>query len=412
MDTARSHRPAESTLREAVEAFVAAKLTRGKWGPGTRKRSLYDLQRFVGEFGDRPVTIVDVQFLDEFLLRLEDLELASRVTRWGTAATFCKWAWRHGYLAENPVAKYDPDDLPWKGKKAAQEMGRGKVQLAGRAEVDRYIAIAMRQPRADHRVAALLPLLPLLRNGEVCHLHVRDCDTEWLKLYIRSELTPGGWSVKTAASATWVPLDELLLRDIRALCRGRSGDAYLLQGYDAKHHNRPCAHAGDWLRKIVRKVCSIAGVTSVTPHGLRGTGSTILDESGEDVASVGRALRHGDRGQTARRHYIGAPAERPALRLVSSSSDAAGPRGSRDRSSGRLSLVEVVGIEPPGPHCGDCCIGVSTLEASCTPSPLLARTAAIYSPSASPSPRPQAASRSFSSKRSAKTAGPGRPRVC
>ena len=73
-----------------------------------------------------------------------------------------------------------------------------------------------------------------------------------------------------------------------------------------------------WIWKVVRKVCVAAKTRIVCPHGLRDTYSTIIAAlSGAAAPDIGRLLGHADAGRTARRHYIGEPEHRKALKLVS-----------------------------------------------------------------------------------------------
>ena len=55
----------------------------------------------------------------------------------------------------------------------------------------------------------------------------------------------------------------------------------------------------------------------VTPHGLRGSYSSLLEEvMGDGAARIAQALGHGDGGKTAREHYIRIE-KAPALKVVS-----------------------------------------------------------------------------------------------
>ena len=71
------------------------------------------------------------------------------------------------------------------------------------------------------------------------------------------------------------------------------------------HHN---TYGADW----VRNVCKEARVPVVCPHGPRGTLATLATDLGVAQREVARALRHGDDGETAKRHYIDQGARRAA----------------------------------------------------------------------------------------------------
>ena len=77
----------------------------------------------------------------------------------------------------------------------------------------------------------------------------------------------------------------------------------------------------------VRKVC---------PHGLRGTHATLLRVLlGRGIGDIADALRHGDEGRTATRHYLGAPERRQALRVILGGADGDEAEGISSRISSR-----------------------------------------------------------------------------
>ena len=50
--------------------------------------------------------------------------------------------------------------------------------------------------------------------------------------------------------------------------------------------------AQDWARELVTRICKLAGVPRVTPHGLRGTAATIAREAGATSQLVAATLGH------------------------------------------------------------------------------------------------------------------------
>ena len=50
--------------------------------------------------------------------------------------------------------------------------------------------------------------------------------------------------------------------------------------------------AQDWAREQVTRICKLAGVPRVTPHGLRGTAATIAREAGATSQLVAATLGH------------------------------------------------------------------------------------------------------------------------
>ena len=129
------------------------------------------------------------------------------------------------------------------------------------------------------------------------------------------------WHPKTANRTGEFGIPDVLRSDLEFLCRDRApGDLVFVADKGQPHHR-------GWLEHLVADVCARANVNGqpvrvVCPHGLRGTYATLLRVlASQHVVDIARALRHGDHGQTATRHYIGAPERRVALRVVVGNGD-------------------------------------------------------------------------------------------
>jgi integrase len=141
-------------------------------------------------------------------------------------------------------------------------------------------------------IAALLPLTSGIDGQEIFARVVRDLDQQGAKLIIK-----GG---KTRNRDVPVSIPEELRQPLLDLAAGRRPDELLFpSGTGAIHCN---SFGADW----VQRLCHWAKVPVVCPHGLRGTAATIANHYGSGGAeSVAKFLRHADRGETAKRHYIG-----------------------------------------------------------------------------------------------------------
>lgn len=65
-------------------------------------------------------------------------------------------------------------------------------------------------------------------------------------------------------------------------------------------------HSDIWLSRLTRQIALSAGVREVTPHGLRGTGMSLLYAKDKDsLPDIAAWAGHADGGQTAKRNYIG-----------------------------------------------------------------------------------------------------------
>lgn len=323
--------PAALSLSAAAALHVTWCRQRRAWTADTVERMRDDLVLFAPDPGF-PLLAVDRAYMDDFIDRmartplvpnrrgpdgrLRTLSLSSQKTRWGAAVGFLRWCVEHGLLERNPADRIGKADKPWCTRAGSLVAGRGKPQLQTLAEVEKYLEAARELPELVERVAVQLPLLCGLRSGEVLHLLVGDVDFDLGSIHVRDK-TEGEWrwDVKTAAARRQVTLPLPLRVDLHRLCDGRELDEYLLAS--ARRHGGPYEAA--WLRRRVQKVCRAAGTRIVCTHGLRGTYSTVLHvHAGHRAPDIARFLGHSDQGSTALRHYIGAPQQRPALRLVPS----------------------------------------------------------------------------------------------
>ena len=307
------------TISHVVQAFVTYKEQSGAWGPRTVERTGADLKTFAAGSPAAPIECVNVMWVRSYLERISHLALASQRSRFHAVTEFLGWVVRRGYLKSNPCDPIDPADKPWLGRRARRRIGRGKPQLRNATEVQQYLDAARQLRKTDHRVAAVLPLVSGLRSGEVRHLRVGDVDFTAMKLWIRDVddeddvAEQFSWNVKTAASRRTVDLPRDLLPEFRELTEGRAAEQLVFESN--RHPGRPWERK--WLNRMVKRVCGAAGVRVVCAHGLRDTYTSLLTAmAGLSPVQIAELVGHGDDGQTARRHYIGAPEHRPDLRLV------------------------------------------------------------------------------------------------
>lgn len=309
---------APKTIGEALDAYLATKERSEAWSQRTWDRTGADLRRFA-EPRETPLDSLDANFVRKYVAGLRKASLAYQRSSYMAARGFCAWCWRKGILSDDPCAPLDQDDLPWLTKRGRRSLNAGKTQLAGEAEARRYIDQALGLPDPMERVAAALQLLTGLRSGELLHLRVRDVDFTAGLLWVRGDVEHGdGWKPKTASSTRQVELPGVLADDFRSLCAGvpaDDGEAYLFRS----HRRRGLAYGDDWLGRLVGRVCALAKVTVVCPHGLRGTYATLCRVAARrSTVEIAALLGHADSGATAKRAYLGAPERAPALRLINS----------------------------------------------------------------------------------------------
>ncbi len=184
-----------------------------------------------------------------------------------------RWCVQQGHLRVNPAAMVEPVGTP----------RRGKPQLRV-AEARRLVDVAMTEADCGDQsaIAVLIALLLGRRASEVVWLDCRDVDDGGALLWIAKAKTEAGKVVLE------VPM---ILRPILVECaRGRSGRLFP----DRTRY---------WVYWNTRRLCRLAGVPVVPPHGLRGTHATLATQAGATAELVMTALGHTSTTM-AQRHYL------------------------------------------------------------------------------------------------------------
>lgn len=196
------------------------------------------------------------------------------------ALAFGAWCIKQRWIRVNPFAEVEAT-----GKRAT---GKDQLRID---EARRFLDAALGEG-TEAGLAAACALLMGLSASEVTDRKVRDIDDGGRLWWIDRGKT------KNRRAHIIVPND--LQERLDALAKGRAGDQPLWGNVD-RH----------WLGRHVPRLCVLAKVPRVTPHGLRGLHSTLAVSAGVEVSSVAKQLRHGGPGVT-RRHYIAPGAEETA----------------------------------------------------------------------------------------------------
>lgn len=203
--------------------------------------------------------------------------------------TFANWLQQRGYTKRNDL---------FEGLQVLGKRRRGKPQLRI-DEARRYKAAAIEL--ADQgdvgAIAALVPLYMGNRAGEVVARRVRDLDDRGRLLYVEY--------AKTDAGNRALEVPEVLQSYLLKLAHGKQADAPLFTGAVRRAHKdlEQLADPVAWLRRQVWRMCKVASVPKVGPHGLRGTCGTIAAEQGMTSRAIANALGHAGTAVTER-HYI------------------------------------------------------------------------------------------------------------
>jgi site-specific recombinase XerD len=202
--------------------------------------------------------------------------------------TFTRWCVEQKWLRADPFV----------GVTDKRRRRRGKPQLRideARKLIDHALRAAERGDVAAVAVAAVF--IFGTRSSELVERQVRDLDDEGAVLWVPDS--------KTDAGRRTLEVPELLQPHLIAAAKGRPALAPLF----LNQNGRPASR--HWVHYHVRRLCSIAGVAPVTPHGLRGTHATIAIVNGQSSKLVAEALGHTGPAVT-HAHYVDGGAARAA----------------------------------------------------------------------------------------------------
>lgn len=272
------------TVAVAVDAYLASQAKRveeGELRTSTVEREAYHLRK-----------MLDLEQNSHLDLRRLNGRLAAQLydARSGAVDThrnglavckaFGRWCAERGWLPGDPFSH-----IKGRGRRR-----KGKAQL--RIEESRLVidVCAELLESDDGAVCTLAYLLLSTRNAEVVLAHVRDVDDGGRLFWVRDS--------KTEAGRRQIEVPAVLQPGLLRLARGRAADAPLFS------HATTRARPQDWAREQVWRICKLAGVPEVGPHGLRGTHATIADTAGATPELVAATLGHASTGITTGGAYI------------------------------------------------------------------------------------------------------------
>ena len=188
----------------------------------------------------------------------------------------CRWWVEQGWLSANPAADVKPEGERTEGKRTL------KVD-----DARKFLATALEEGSPEGLACALLLVLGL-RASELADRMVEDVNASPPMLVV-----PRG---KTRAAkrtlAIPAPLGALVVAHAAKMSRGSldpsSARLFNLSRYALHYH--------------VKRLCKLAGVPEVCPHGLRGTCATVI-ASASGVEAAARLLGHENTTVTLR-HYV------------------------------------------------------------------------------------------------------------
>lgn len=316
------------SLMIAVDAYEVEMRERGLAGC-TIERHRYHLDRLLQTktHGHRPLTWLTPkrarQLYDE-----SRAGAAPDTHRNGlkVGRSFGRFAVDRGWLPADPFAK-----VVGVGKRR-----RGKPQLHI-DEGNRLIAACYAE-RSRESIAVATGLLLGYGASEVTQRQVRDLDNGGRVLHVTKG--KNGFRVRS------VEVPDELRPFLLELAKGRPGSAYLFGTGDI---DRPSRY---WIYWHCKRLCAVAKVPPVSPHGLRGTHATIAVGTVATSHSVSAALRaagaslgHAPGSPITATTYVApgavdAARQRAVMRVLDGS---AGNSAGNDSADSRYQRSEVIG---------------------------------------------------------------------
>lgn len=268
------------TVRVAVEQFIAAETARGLKST-TTERQEYHLRRILqlDANGHRMLSWLTPTVAARLYLESQHGAVDTHRGGLSVARQFGAWAVTKGWLKVSTFAQ-----VKGKGRRK-----HGKPQLRideGRRFLEVALAAADRgDPGA---IFALGCLFMGCRSTELLARVVADCDDDFRVLWVDRA------KCERSEGARMIP--EWLRPYFQYLAKDKLPGAPLFQSASGR------ARARDWGTDQVPRLCKLAGVSRVTPHGLRGNAATWANIGGGVAEQIANALGH-DVTMT-RQHYF------------------------------------------------------------------------------------------------------------
>jgi integrase len=283
------------TLGEAVREYLDHLRAVPGRGGMPRREATVDLarQRLVGMLGlpgeDGPL----LSLTKARARRLFDARAAEVKPDTLLSELACAHRWAAYWMAKGGLSAD-----PFAGLVVLGERSAGKPQLRV-DEARRFLAAALNEG-TQGGLAAALALLTGLRATEVTGLQVRDLDDQGRILWVADNAVR---RLKTRKGRR-LEVPSVLVPRLLELADGKGPEDRLW--YDPGCPRGVHRH---WLYNHVERLCAVAGVPKVSPHGLRGTWAT-LATAALPTEQVAAALGH--LPSVSRTNYIAPGAEASA----------------------------------------------------------------------------------------------------
>lgn len=303
-DRARAEIQAQAqTIDEARERYEKHLVAQGN-KPNSIYRTMWSIKRFFGSDLTAPLNLLSPRRCQGLYDALAaGVAVDSHRNALAEVKTFARWMVAQALIAKSPV-----EQIQGTGRRTTR-----KPQLRFEAARKWYdTAMELAETGDDGAIAALLALIMAMRASEIVTRKVCDVDT----LEERADVL---WipDSKTEAGQRILEVPPELRPLLIGLVEARPANGWLFpttKGESGRHDR-------DWPRHQVKRICDLAGVASVTAHGMRGLHATIAKDRGATGAMVAGTLGHAHERITAKSytdpHQVAAGVRRRTVRILS-----------------------------------------------------------------------------------------------
>ena len=270
------------TLGQVIDAFLAHKEAIGLAEP-----TIQSYTHRLGNACDRAVSVRDVSrdMIETWIDRYQNsgevrgkraVETAKATLR--LLRQLFEWAIDRDYVQVNPTRRVR---VKGKGRKGKPQLFEDEVRTWTKAVLDEFDDPTAPEWRRRGAIAVLIMFGGGLRSGEVRHLKVRDVNNQGTLLRV------GVTVHKTDAATRRVRLAPAYAARLAVYVEGMDRDAFV---FTNPKTGKPLST--QWLNAQTKRLCRLANVPEITPHGARGTHASIGRGAGETSLAIARTLGH------------------------------------------------------------------------------------------------------------------------
>lgn len=277
----------ETTIGKEAEFWLRIK--QNSFSPGHRKRVKGILDWFLPKYGKLPPS----QFTSERLYQIqsdlsEDAVKPATVNRKLEVITAIL-----NFSSKNRRIPY----YPAAGFKKLEE-NRGDIEFFERKEAEKFLSFADKKYPFGSKdrwkyVAYLVSLNTAIRAGELWGLMPKDLKKEGHVLHIQRQWDRVELDFRLPKGKTprFVPCNELVRKELQTLIR--QGNVPLNKTIFQNEKGNPICH-DNFAKRVFRIDVLESGVTELSPHSLRHTGTTLMLAGGLDLKTVQEICGHQD----------------------------------------------------------------------------------------------------------------------